>query len=960
MTRKPDGPERDKASATIPTAPQAPKDKPNFPLASMTGLRLALLLLCGVVGALSLLPAVDAREFPGLEVWQHGWFQWGVPVALEVAIVVLVIRRWASKDEWLWTTLLAFATLLLPLGILHVGQHHAFSSTPMMLLSATTLPMFVIVQSFMRLFPLKDAAERKKWLAGRGLVLLGVAYALGFLLFTVMRALAEVGDDPAPNWIARISGAFLGPLIVGALVTLQAWESAKRPVRPAFEPYALEAGWLNLRREKWDLPRRHDGQSPKNLIGLALSGGGIRSATICLGVLRALAKRQKLRHVDYMSTVSGGGWAGGAITAHAAADRTFNLEDEGQARVLVESMRKAGDYLIPGGLSVSPNVLKPVVVVVVGAILNALAWVSAAATGILVGYYYSHHNTVESRLRDTLCSVLRETSFRGLLLSSPSRLASDFAILNWLGFAVVLACIAVGLGCLVILAGIVSLQEAWARLGRAIVAWSMFLAGAVGCMLLFVHGSPVVTVAVLGLPLLAPLVFVAARLSSKQLYAAVGAILTAQGALVFAEKHLSSFVMRLTWTWHTALEALLCFPRDIEKHHGTPLSIGIAGLTFIVAGLLVGRNQTGPSVYWRERIQRAFLTISDDTRIATAAGWPLSALRPPAEDGAADAGEGDLAPRGCGALNGAPLPLITAAVNVPGSPNVLVRKRGTARFELSPYAIGGPLTGWAPTWRYGDGLTLADAIAVSAAAVNSQGGDSIPRWARSLLTALNLSLGVWFRNPRLAWNRELDARVAQANEDLRFRRLGHFWAGYAWNEIAATNAETDTLLLASDGGHHDNLGLTTLVNRGCRLIVVVDATADPEYCFSDLTHSAQLLAVAGDWQLKLDLDAARPRRPASKDPALRRVRRPIAVGQIKKQRQSITLIYVKAGVDDDVPFGVMRYAEAHQSFPHCPTADQFFDEAQFEAYYQLGEHLGALVAETDEWRVACLDQRADK
>ena len=43
------------------------------------------------------------------------------------------------------------------------------------------------------------------------------------------------------------------------------------------------------------------------LVGLALSGGGIRSATFNLGVLQALAKYGLLRKFDYLSTVSGGG-----------------------------------------------------------------------------------------------------------------------------------------------------------------------------------------------------------------------------------------------------------------------------------------------------------------------------------------------------------------------------------------------------------------------------------------------------------------------------------------------------------------------------------------------------------------------------------------------------------------------------------------------------------------------------
>lgn len=50
------------------------------------------------------------------------------------------------------------------------------------------------------------------------------------------------------------------------------------------------------------------------MVGLALSGGGVRSATFGLGVLQALAAQGLLRHLDYLSTVSGGGFIGGWLS----------------------------------------------------------------------------------------------------------------------------------------------------------------------------------------------------------------------------------------------------------------------------------------------------------------------------------------------------------------------------------------------------------------------------------------------------------------------------------------------------------------------------------------------------------------------------------------------------------------------------------------------------------------------
>ena len=52
-----------------------------------------------------------------------------------------------------------------------------------------------------------------------------------------------------------------------------------------------------------------------HIAGLAISGGGIRSATFALGVIQALAHLKFLRRFDYLSTVSGGGYIGSWLSA---------------------------------------------------------------------------------------------------------------------------------------------------------------------------------------------------------------------------------------------------------------------------------------------------------------------------------------------------------------------------------------------------------------------------------------------------------------------------------------------------------------------------------------------------------------------------------------------------------------------------------------------------------------------
>jgi hypothetical protein len=93
---------------------------------------------------------------------------------------------------------------------------------------------------------------------------------------------------------------------------------------------AAELQQIARRRQAHGLGGAHDEQGASanvyeeagrwDLVGLALSGGGIRSATFCLGVLQGLAGLTRLgplKYLDYLSTVSGGGYIGSWFAAWA-------------------------------------------------------------------------------------------------------------------------------------------------------------------------------------------------------------------------------------------------------------------------------------------------------------------------------------------------------------------------------------------------------------------------------------------------------------------------------------------------------------------------------------------------------------------------------------------------------------------------------------------------------------------
>jgi hypothetical protein len=68
----------------------------------------------------------------------------------------------------------------------------------------------------------------------------------------------------------------------------------------------------------------------------------------------------------------------------------------------------------------------------------------------------------------------------------------------------------------------------------------------------------------------------------------------------------------------------------------------------------------------------------------------------------------------------------------------------------------------------------------------------------------------------------------------------------------------------------------------------------------------------------------------------------ILVKIIYKEPEEVTvdlgwMLYIKLAVTGTEPPYVTDYRRTNPDFPHQTTADQFFDEAQFEAYRMLGE-----------------------
>lgn len=102
------------------------------------------------------------------------------------------------------------------------------------------------------------------------------------------------------------------------------------------EVYEAERSALELHGERVE--------SDAPVVGLALSGGGIRSATFALGVIEALRRLDVLTRLDYLSTVGGGGHIGAWLTANCFRHRDWLQPDEANGRRWHESIARLRRY----------------------------------------------------------------------------------------------------------------------------------------------------------------------------------------------------------------------------------------------------------------------------------------------------------------------------------------------------------------------------------------------------------------------------------------------------------------------------------------------------------------------------------------------------------------------------------------------------------------------------------------
>ncbi|MDQ5837791.1 MAG: patatin-like phospholipase family protein, partial [Acidobacteriota bacterium] len=283
------------------------------------------------------------------------------------------------------------------------------------------------------------------------------------------------------------------------------------------------------------------------------------------------------------------------------------------------------------------------------------------------------------------------------------------------------------------------------------------------------------------------------------------------------------------------------------------------------------------------------------------------------------------------------LHLVNTTLNLVGGDNLAWQQRKAEPFSVTSLHAGCFRLGYRDSRFYGDeqGIKLGTAMAVSGAAASSNMGYYTTSPVLSMvLTLFNVRLGWWLGNP------------GPAGQSTYRRQSPKYSVAPVLAEAFGLTDDRSKYVYLTDGGHFENLALYEMVLRRCRLVILSDAAADADYQFEDLGNAVRKIRI--DLGVPIDFKQV-PIFSKSLDSSgeeRRRRRRGgyWAIGRIRyscvdKDAQDGVLIYVKPAVYGQEPQDVLNYKRSHDSFPHETTADQFFDEPQFESYRALGSYI---------------------
>jgi hypothetical protein len=299
------------------------------------------------------------------------------------------------------------------------------------------------------------------------------------------------------------------------------------------------------------------------------------------------------------------------------------------------------------------------------------------------------------------------------------------------------------------------------------------------------------------------------------------------------------------------------------------------------------------------------------------------------------------------------LHVVNTTLNLVGGDNLAWQQRKAESFTVSPLHSGSYRVGYRRSKDYGgdDGISLGTAMTISGAAASSNMGYYTTSPVLSLvLTLFNVRLGWWLGNPGPAGSgsyRGLETADLPGETSKKiYRRMSPTLSVTpVFYEAFGLTDDRNKYVYLTDGGHFENLALYEMVLRRCRLIVVSDGAADPKYEFNDLANAVRKVRI--DLGIHIEFpDVPIYRRAPDKENhggcywAIGKIRYSDIDRRADGEKvEDGVLVYIKPAVYEDEPEDVIHYKRTHPTFPHETTADQFFDEPQFESYRALGSYI---------------------
>jgi hypothetical protein len=242
-------------------------------------------------------------------------------------------------------------------------------------------------------------------------------------------------------------------------------------------------------------------------------------------------------------------------------------------------------------------------------------------------------------------------------------------------------------------------------------------------------------------------------------------------------------------------------------------------------------------------------------------------------------------------------------------------------------------------------ITLPAAVAISGAAVSPAMGKMSRPLLRFLLALTNVRLGVWLPNPVNVKDQQRDqqrepdgvkgqsAETAVVKEPKRSPRPGRLFF-----EIVGRHPLRSRYLYATDGGHVENLGLVELLRRKCTTIVAFDASGDAQDRLSTLGEA--IAQARSELCIDIQLDSTTALTTWNKDTRLNKADHLTGTIHFPDRRKPGLLVFGKAVVTADSPWDVQAYLAKDPEFPTHGTIDQLYTGETFDAYQSLGNFVG--------------------